>query len=174
MQFGQLFVRWTSPSAVIAQRGPVLVINYRGTITSALMEATESAQRHALATQGNRCLLLCVVENSLPLPDEEARQSILSHFKKVSVHNTAFATVLLGDGFWAGAARSILSGLTLVVRPPCPSVTTGHLLAGARFLSTHTGDAPLDVVSLVTDVEAMRLAAAHGDITAWAASAGKS
>lgn len=153
---------------MIALRGPIVVVNYRGTITQALMEATESAQRHALATNGNVCLMLCIVENGLPLPDEEARQSISGHFKKVSTHNTAFATVLLGDGFWAGAARSILSGLALVVRPPCPSTTTAHLLAGARFLSGHTGDAPLDVVSLVTDIEAMRTAAARDDVTAWA------
>src|SRR5688572_15625936 len=139
MQIGQLSVRWTSELGVVAHRNQVLVVNYRGAIMPSLMDATEDIQRSVLALNGNTCLMLCVIENGLPLPGDDARLNITNHFKRVSEKNTAFATVLLGDGFWAGAARSILSGFTLVVRTPCPNGTFANIEGGARFLATQLG-----------------------------------
>lgn len=168
MQIGQLSVRWTSELGVVAHRNQVLVVNYRGAIMPALMEATEDIQRSVLALNGNTCLMLCVVENGLPLPGDDARLNITNHFKRVSDKNTAFATVLLGDGFWAGAARSILSGFTLVVRTPCPNGTFANIEGGARFLATQLGSGhAVDVDGLVSDVEAMRAAAQRGQLRAF-------
>jgi hypothetical protein len=164
MQFGQLSVRWSSEQGVLAQRNQVLVVNYRGAISPALMDATERVQRSVLDAHGASCLMLSIVENGLPLPDEDARQNIIAHFRRVSEKNTAFATALLGDGFWAGAARSILSGFSLVVRAPCPNGTFANVQDGARFLSTHSGHGIVDLVGLVADVEAMRAAASRAPI----------
>jgi hypothetical protein len=165
MQFGQLTVRWASEHAVLAQRNQVLIVNYRGPITGLVMDATETVQRTMIGDRSNPCLMLSIVEHGLPLPDEHAREMMIAHFKRVSSHNHAFATVVLGDGFWTGAARSILSGFSLVARPPCPSTTCADIPTGVRFLSSHAAATPIDVVGLVTDVEAMRFAASRAPLT---------
>lgn len=166
MQFGQLSVRWANEHAVLAQRNQVFVVNYRGPISPQVMDATESVQRVILSEHGRTCLMLSIVENGLPLPDEAARQTIIGHFRRVSEQNTAFATALLGDGFWAGAARSILSGFSLVVRAACPNGTFADIPAATRFLATHAGGAIIDAATLANDVDALREAASRGPLTA--------
>jgi hypothetical protein len=165
MKFGHISVRWAAEDGIVAVRGPVLVVNYRGAITHAVMQATEIAQREIVSTQGGQCLMLSVVEGNLPLPDDTARTKIITHFKTVSAKNTAFATVMLGDGFWASAARSIMSTFNLVVRAPCPSLTCGDVAAGAKFLATHANANNLVDASLLTsEVAAMRRAAERAPV----------
>lgn len=159
MKFGQLVVRYSAEHGIIAARGSTLIANYRGPIGRPIMDAAEAVQRQILNEHGNRCFMLTVVESGLPLPDDGARSTITAHFKRMSAQNVAVATVILGDGFWAGAARSIMSGLTLVARPPCPSTVAPDVPTAARFLQSH-GRQEVDVFGLVTDVESMRGAAA--------------
>lgn len=155
MNFGQLVVRYSADHGIIASRGPVLVANYRGSIGRPIMDAAEATQRSILAEHAQRCYMLSIVEQGLPLPDDGARATIAAHFRRMSAQNVAAATAILGDGFWAGAARSVMSGLALVARPPCPTTVVGDVPGAIRFLVTH-GKAEVDSVGLANDVHAMR------------------
>lgn len=164
MKFGHIAVRWSAPEGIVGIRGPFLIVNYRGAVSPAVMRATEEAQRDVLAQNAGTCLMLCVVEGGLPLPDEDGRATILSHFRTVSSRNTAYAAVVLGDGFWASAARSIMSTFTLAVKAKCPAITSNEIDAGVKFLSTHAPNAALlDVRLIASEVGAMRRAADRGN-----------
>jgi hypothetical protein len=156
---------WAADDGIVAVRGPVLIVNYRAAITHAVMQATEIAQREILSTQGGHCVMLSIVEGGLPLPDETGRASIVTHFRTVSSKNAAYATVMLGDGFWASAARSIMSTFTLVVKAPCPSLTSNEIAAGAKFMATHApANNPVDAIQLASEINAMRRAAERAPV----------
>ena len=79
--------------------------------------------------------LLTIVEQAAPMPSSQARNGLartLADFGKVINHS---AVVFEGGGFRAAAIRGVVTGLTLLARPPFPHKVFATLEDGASSLA---------------------------------------
>ncbi len=73
-----------------------------------------------IAEQQGRVAVLLVVRSSAPLAGDETRKRAISMLQKLGDRVDSVAIVVEGKGFWAGAVRSMFSGLAFAFRPGFP------------------------------------------------------
>jgi hypothetical protein len=107
-----------SDALVAAELGSVCILFWRKTPTRATFNAQKSALDNLVARVGAGVAVICVVEPGADPPDEELRKasSITDHGNKIK----AVALVIEGNGFRAAITRTVLSGITFMIRTPVP------------------------------------------------------
>ena len=133
-----------TPDYCIATWSSVLVLIWRVNTT---MDAV-AAVRHEIEALGRAhpqgIGLLTIVEQAAPVPSSEARNGLartLADFGKIIRHS---AVVHEGSGFRAAAIRGVVTGLTMLARPPYPHKVFSTLDSAALWLASGLRAAGID------------------------------
>jgi hypothetical protein len=130
--------------------GPVFFVHFYGPPTTARMVLVENHQVEFTARHP-RYAIVSVVEPSVGVDmSSEARQKARDVGDRFQNNVIASAYVILGTGFLAALARSVIAGVYLLRRQAHPYVVTKDPVEGARFVAGH-----LDKAGLAIDVEAI-------------------
>jgi hypothetical protein len=122
------------PEIGIAGTGSLLLVQFRKAITSGGLSQLESAHEARRKVSPRGVAMLTLVDADLPLPADDMKMAGARSFRRLSGHNSCSATVISGVGFWASAARSTLTALTLLARPSCPSKTFGDVASALSWM----------------------------------------
>jgi hypothetical protein len=126
----ELEVTHLSPGGLLmGSIGRVCLALWKGKPTPELFEIQRATLAVAVANRPGEVLFLCVITSTSDPPDEAERKAsatmVTSHGKDLA----ACACVIEGTGFRAAVTRTVLSGISLLIRTPIPlrffdSVTT--------------------------------------------------
>ncbi len=98
--------------------GPVvLVFHEQGPAEPLISEICDTVRAQALLQPNGLALVMVLNEGAQP-PKTGARETFLEMMRGERDSILAFAVVMLGSGFWAAAARSVISILSLTGRLP--------------------------------------------------------
>lgn len=78
--------------------------------------ATDDFERHVAHHRGHPIATVMIAEPNLPLPEGEMRKFANDCMTRVSRHTGDQASVILGDGFWLSAARSVMTAMNMMSR----------------------------------------------------------
>ena len=78
-----------------------------------------------------------------PLPDGEARKEAAKMFANLAPNFRAVGAIVEGSGFWAGAARSVMAGITALMRSPYPVKIFSTAEDMASWLAPRVGSAEM-------------------------------
>ncbi|MEX1365740.1 MAG: hypothetical protein AB1Z98_21615 [Nannocystaceae bacterium] len=78
--------------------------------------------------------LLAYLPDGAPLPDGAARLRAVSMLRSLGPRLGGMVVVAQGTGFWASAARSVITGLTLMARVAFPVKVTSSAADGCEWL----------------------------------------
>src|SRR5262245_56209818 len=109
------------PELGIACAGNLLVVRYRLPHMASTMVALEEAHAARRKLSPGGVAMLNVLDYGTPLPNDDMMLVAAKTFRRIADGNACAATVVSGVGFWASAARSALTALTMLARPACPS-----------------------------------------------------
>lgn len=128
------------PGFCFAQWGQVYILDWRSTLTIPGLDASVTCKRIALQRFPQGLVLLNLVNAQAPVPSQEMRRYAERKQNEDTKGVLCHATVMLGDGFRASAARSMLAGLYLVARSPFPRKAFSEVREAAVWLASHSYD----------------------------------
>lgn len=112
------------------------VVDFRDTPTKEGLDSAVRCKREALAANPDGVVVLNLLLGDKPLPSAEVRDYAEQKQSEDLEGVLAHATVVTGEGFRAGALRSILAGLYLVSRSPFPRKVFSEIGAAAAWLGS--------------------------------------
>ena|SRR5258706_8711818 len=99
--------------------------------------------------------LLTIVEPRAPLPPSDARDALAAYLAEAAASIKYSAVVFEGDGFRAAAVRGVVTGLTLLARPPYPHKVFANVQQAVGWFSANFMDGNKPVVGTVEMVAAI-------------------
>ncbi len=96
-------------------------------------------------------LLLTVVEEQAPMPTSDARDALGQLLKSGTGRTRRSAVVYEGNGFRAATVRSVVTGITVLSRPPFPHKIFATVADAVGFLAEPGLPAP-KLAQIVEDV----------------------
>lgn len=144
-----------SPNDHIAVCGNVVVHRTEGHSTVEGVGRVREKFEESSARSG----LLVIMENRLELAGGRGRKELQKMFEALDGQLEAVAYVLVGGGFWASAARSMLTGIILAARPSFPVLVFDREEDAIDWLRECLGDAAPTTQSMVDAVAASRAGA---------------
>ncbi len=141
------------PEIGVACAGSLFVVRYRLPHTAATLVELEAAHaaRRKLAPGG--IAMLNILDYGTPLPNDEMMRAAARSFRRIADGNACSATVVSGVGFWAAAARSALTALTMLARPACPSKVFSHVEPAIAWMEDVVPGEPWRWRDLVPELE---------------------
>lgn len=144
------------PSIAIGAFANVHLCDYRGELT---LEALEAANQHHrnLMTRFPRTFVLGQARPNLPLPVSQVRQRAAVLIEENRTHVEGSALVVDGTGFWASAARSVMTASFAIARQPYPSKCFATGVEAGTWLATLPaghGLGPAQVASALAQLSA--------------------
>lgn len=141
----------------------VHLVAYHDTPTAAGLRLSERYHRVLRDRFPERTAIMSWIAPGLKMPDREIRALGAELFKGVAREIRCAATVIVGEGFWASAARSVLTGIQLLSRSPCPNRAFAETDEAAAWIVGHLdAGAEVDSGGLVRAMEELRSADAAG------------
>jgi len=137
----------------IVTKGSLFAVQLRRALTEGTLARLEAAHTQRRAVVGCKLAMLTIVNADIALPEGELKMAAVRSFRTLSSENLSAATVLGGVGFWASAARSTLTGLSLLARPSCPSKAFGDVASALAWTEAVTNEPPGRFTSLASDID---------------------
>jgi hypothetical protein len=122
------------PEISVGGERSFFVVQFRKAITSQALAHLESAHEARRKVSPRGLAMLSLVDPGVPLPTDDMKMACARSFRRLAGHNVCSATVIGGVGFWASAARSTLTALTLLARPACPAKTFGDVASAIAWM----------------------------------------
>lgn len=113
----------------------VHLVAYHATPTSTTLQLSDRYHRILRERFPGRTGILSWIAPSLGMPDKEVRALGADLFKVVAREIRCSATVIAGEGFWASTARSVLTGIHLLSRQPCPNRAFAKVDEAAQWMA---------------------------------------
>lgn len=146
----------TSSAINIGMVGSVVVAVWPSAATVEALELLDLQFARALEIGGEGFAYLAVVEANTRPPNLPARQKIVSMLEAHAQHIRVYATALQGGAAWI--ARPIMTGLSLLARPPFPMQFFNGVPAAARWLSEqHPRLSNASASEIIASAERLRL-----------------
>jgi hypothetical protein len=98
--------------------GPVCLALWAGKPTPELFEVQRAGLAVAVTQRRGEALFLCVITATADPPDETERQASARMITAHGADLAGCACVIEGTGFRAAVTRTVLSGITMLVRSP--------------------------------------------------------
>ena len=149
-------IRSTDRHHVCATWHNLLVIVWWGEIELDTVVATVGVSEQVFRSTGHKVVSLVVIEEGVPIPDSPIRRAVSSTMDNNSEFAERSANVIAGEGFWAAAARAVLTGIITVTRSPTPRKTFKHAQEALAWLAPSIGAPRLDVDDLHAMVRGLR------------------
>jgi len=105
---------------VMASYGQVCVALWRSKPTLELFEVQRAELAAGVARHAGRQLFLCIVEAKADPPDQPVRSASAQMISGHGRNLAGCACVIEGSGFRSALTRTVLTGITLLVRQPAP------------------------------------------------------
>ena len=135
--------------------GSVVITVWRGPATIEALELLDAQFTRVIELCGGGFSYLAVVEASSRPPDLVARQKIVRMLEQHAHHIRAYATALQGGAAWI--ARPIMTGLSLLARPPFPMQFFNGVPPAARWLAeAHPQLTHASISAIVESTERLR------------------
>ncbi len=112
-------VAQATPEHVIGSWNNVSLIIWRGMTDLDAVDLSRKVTQELGQTHSDGVGLLTIIEKAAPMPPGEARSQIAEFFSSAT-YIKASAVAFEGEGFRAGAVRSVVAGLTMLARQPFP------------------------------------------------------
>jgi RNA polymerase sigma-70 factor (ECF subfamily) len=136
--------------------GSAVVAVWHGAATVEALELLDVQFARTLRICGNGFAYLAVVEASTRPPNLAARQKIVAMLEQHAHDIRVYATALQGGAAWI--ARPIMTGLSLLARPPFPMQFFNGVPAAARWLAdAHPELTHASAPELVESAEKLRM-----------------
>ncbi len=136
-----------TPGFAAGVLGPLL-ITWWETLPTAVQARAAGDVLATLGRSESRILCISILGADAPPPDAEVRKIVASQISHLAGRIVAIANVVEGEGFRGAAARAMLIGMALAMRPPYPHKTAATIEDAAKFLAQHS-DARLTVADIV-------------------------
>jgi hypothetical protein len=111
-----------------------LVIYYAKAPTLESVRTIDNATKHPAVARLNRVFALVVIDAISRAPETEVRAAMHRSIRSQASRTVALAYAILGSGFSNAAARAVVSGILLLVRPPYPIKVFPTLPAASQWL----------------------------------------
>jgi hypothetical protein len=108
-----------SAAHALVSQGPVIAVVWRGEIAVPVIRSALLSLRGVGARYPGNVIAAFLVEPRVPIPSDDARKALAELFREGKEVRCGFI-VAEGSGFQQSLVRSVVAGLTLVVRPPFP------------------------------------------------------
>jgi hypothetical protein len=114
---------------------------------------------------GDKFATLAIGGQGMTLPDDETRKLAAEHVAKFDALQSGSAIVIDGEGFFAGAARAMISGISMLSRTRVPQRAFRTSEEGAVWLASLGALEPVKAPKLAAALRDLRArhVAAHGD-----------
>lgn len=143
------------PTIRVGLVGSVVIAIWPGVASVHALELLDRAFAQALSSCGGGFAYLAVVEATTRPPDLAARQKIVAMIEAHSSHIRVYATALLGGAAWI--AQPIMTGLSLLARPPFPmQYFNGVPLAAEWLCEKHARLSNVGATTLIETTERLR------------------
>jgi hypothetical protein len=109
-------------------------------VTIEALKARLDAHRKLYDKYPDRVLSLSVVPAGVNLPDSELRKESGRVVKMLAPRTQVIVVVLEGEGFWASAARSALTGIQLLAPGSHPMKVVRSVSEGCRLMAQEAGE----------------------------------
>jgi hypothetical protein len=96
-----------------------------------------------------------IANGGVKLPDEDVRVAAAREMDRVRRLNRCAATVIEGTGFWAGAARSVVTAINLLGRPGFPTRVFGDVRTAAEWAQAFADPSDGAAEAITTAVAAL-------------------
>ena len=101
---------------------------------------------------------ILVIEPNIPLPDPDIRHVTSRQLTRIQTLSPYRAAVILGDGFWLSAARSVLTAIQLATLRTAPIHTSESVDAAAKWVCERTSRALTDIPAILGAGDELRQA----------------
>lgn len=130
-----------SPIAAAGSVGNVHVAVYRGALTTDELWAVHHAHL-ALLERHPTSAVLSVAEQGTPLPGAEVRELAGRFGDEVADRVRCSCQVILGDGFWASAARSLITAMLFIRTGKYPVRICSDVVEAVEFVAATNRGGP--------------------------------
>ena len=120
---------------VVAQIGPVCTALWRKKPTPARFEIQRRCLEEAVKKSPGNTMFMCLVEAGAEPPDDHIRKASSTMITGHGPNLKAVSIVVEGSGFKAAIARTVLSGIVLIIRTPSPIKYFESAASAAAWLS---------------------------------------
>lgn len=111
-----------------------LVIYYAQAPTLEAVRTIDTATKHPAVARLNRALALVVIDAVSRAPETDVRAAMRRTIQAQEARTVALAYAILGTGFSNAAARAVVSGMLLLVRPKYPTRVFPTVSAASQWL----------------------------------------
>jgi len=127
---------------VVATWDRVLLEAFSGGVTLESLRARAEAHRQLYDRHPGRVLSLTVARNGIRLPEAEVRSEAVRVMKQIGPKTEQIVVAVPGQGFWASAARSALTGMMLLAPKATRMQIVGGVEEAVRTLGISAGEPP--------------------------------
>lgn len=156
----ELQVTRQSDGLILASFGHVCVAVWSTKPTKPLFEAQRLALATTVARHPGRALFLCIISAKTEAPDQDLRDASAKMIASHGHDLAGCACVIEGTGFRAAITRTVLTGISLVLRSPVPSTFCDSAQAACEWLQLRSGATSL--TGLVAQIAQLRGALPSG------------
>jgi len=113
--------------------GSVVVVVWRGAVTSDAVSAVESVLERTAARSSQPIAFITVAQFKAPVPATEVRERIVQCYRRLGTKLGCVAQVVEGEGFWACAARCFIAGIGMLANHERPMSVFGEVLPALEW-----------------------------------------
>ncbi|MFT3924101.1 MAG: hypothetical protein QM778_16315 [Myxococcales bacterium] len=147
-------VLYSGDGVIVGEVGPLCVVIWRDEVTRERFEQQRMGLERVVRKHRPNAAFVCVVEADTKPPSEELRKASTQMLEGFQSDLACTAGVIEGAGFKAALTRSVLSGITLLVRNRKSPVSYFATVSEATaWIATHM---PIDPLALSRHVENLR------------------
>lgn len=122
----------------------VLLTNWRAKVRADPLESTRSLSFALRDRYPTGIVVYNVIEHGIPMPDPDVRELASEILGQTGGHVLCTATMIIGEGIWAGMARAALATISLFARTPHPQKVFAELAEAADWVAPNVSPAGTD------------------------------
>jgi len=143
------------PTHCVAHWNNVMITFWHAAIDRAVLQKTMEATRKLLVTYPEGIHSLGFIEHGAPMPSPETREVAVELMNLMAGKLRSEAIVISGDGFWAGAIRSVVMGFKVFSRSNHPQKVFAQLEEAVVWQSQFI-DGVTDASRLLEEAQGLR------------------
>ena len=134
----------------------VLLTNWRDKVQADPLESTRALSFGLRDRYPDGIVVYNVIEHGIPMPDPDVRELASEILGQTGGHVLCTATMIIGEGIWAGMARAALATITLFARTPHPQRVFATLEDAAEWACPNVAPAGTAAGELAAVAEELR------------------
>ena len=147
-------VKALAPGLVVGHVGPVCVTIWREMVDEPRFEQQIEGVREIVAKYPGRSAFACIIEPTCAPPSDALRKRSIELFNGFDRQLACIACVIEGTGFRASVARSVLAGMTLMMKSGTPRSFFAEPALASSWISRHVAVDSHELARAVAELRA--------------------